>query len=83
MRDNAIMTVRIFSRQQAIDVDVPLDITANDFVIALNEAFHLGIDTEIILNCFLKTENPTALIRGNRLLRDYGLQNGTVINITE
>lgn len=38
MRDNAIMTVRIFSRQQAIDVDVPLDITANDFVIALNEA---------------------------------------------
>ena len=56
------MTVRIFSRQQAIDVDVPLDITANDFVIALNEAFHLGIDTEIILNCFLKTENPEVLL---------------------
>ena len=51
-------------------------------MIALNQAFQLGIDTNNILNCYLKTESPTALIRGNKLLRDYGLRNGTIINIT-
>ena len=79
MQDKAIMIVKIFSRKEVYDIEVPLDISANDFVIALNQAFQLGIDTNNILNCYLKTESPTALIRGNKLLRDYGLRNGTII----
>ena len=82
MQDKAIMIVKIFSRKEVYDIEVPLDISANDFVIAFNQGFLLGIDTINILNCFLKTESPTALIRGNKLLRDYGLRNGTIINIT-
>lgn len=83
MLERAIMIVKIFNRKEVYDIDVPLDISANDLVIALNEAFNLGIDTDNILNCYLKTESPTALIRGNKLLRDYGLRNGSIINITE
>lgn len=83
MRDRAIMVVKIFARKEIYDIDVPLDISANDLVVALNQAFRLGIDTDNILNCYLKTESPTALIRGNKLLRDYGLRNGSIINITE
>ena len=82
MQDKAIIIIKIFSRKEVYDIEVPLDISANDFVIALNQAFQLGIDTNNILNCYLKTESPTALIRGNKLLRDYGLRNGTIINIT-
>lgn len=83
MLERAIMIVKIFNRKEVYNIDVPLDISANDLVIALNEAFNLGIDTDNILNCYLKTESPTALIRGNKLLRDYGLRNGSIINITE
>lgn len=83
MLERAIMIVKIFNRKEVYDIDVPLDISANDLVIALNEVFKLGIDTDNILNCYLKTESPTALIRGNKLLRDYGLRNGSIINITE
>lgn len=83
MLERAIMVVKIFNRKEVYDIDVPLDISANDLVIALNEVFKLGIDTDNILNCYLKTESPTALIRGNKLLRDYGLRNGSIINITE
>ena len=82
MQDKAIIIIKIFSRKEVYDIEGPLDISANDFVIALNQAFQLGIDTNNILNCYLKTESPTALIRGNKLLRDYGLRNGTIINIT-
>lgn len=82
MQDRAIMIVKIFSRKEVYDIDVPLDISANDLVIGLNQAFRLGIDTDNILNCYLKTESPTALIRGNKLLKDYGLRNGSIINIT-
>ena len=57
--------------------------TVSELVNALNVAFELGIDTSNIINCFLQAENPIALLKGNKLLSDYGLRNGTVINFTE
>ncbi len=83
MNDRAIIIVKIFPRKEIYDIDIPLDISANDLVIALNEAFKLEIDTDNILNCYLRLENPIALIHGNKLLKDYGVRNGTIINIVE
>ena len=40
------------------DIEVPVSITANDLVFALNKAYNLGIDTNDIENCYLKAENP-------------------------
>ena len=73
------------SKQKGItkDIEVPLDITANDLLIALNSAYDLGIDVEDIRNCYLKMENPITLMHGNKTLRDYGMHNCSVINITE
>ena len=68
MQEKAIVSVRIFPRKQSYDIEIPLDISANDLVLALNQAFHLEIDTDNILNCYLK---------------DYGIRNGSIINITE
>lgn len=82
-RDVAIIVFNIVKRQFTIDLEVPLDITANELVIALNTAYELGIDTTNIKNCFLKAENPIALLRGNKTLSEYGIRNGSVINFTE
>lgn len=70
-------------RNTVKDIEVPLYITANDLVVALNEAYDLKIDTSNVKNCYLKTEKPIALLKGNKTLAEFGLRNGTVIYFTE
>ena len=41
------------------------------------------INTEDIKHCFLKAENPIALLRGNKTLADYKVMNGTRITFVE
>lgn len=80
--DRIIVVLFLHKINKKIDIEVPLDITANDLIIGLNKAFNLGIDTGQIMDCYLKTENPIALLKGNRTLRDYKLRNGSIINFT-
>lgn len=65
------------------DIEIPLYITANELVVALNEAYALNIDTSNVKNCYLKAEKPIALLRGNKTLAEFGVRNGTVIYFTE
>lgn len=83
MYNKAIIIFNITKRNFSVDLEIPLDISANDLVIALNSAYDLGIDTSDVKNCYLKAENPIALLKGNKLLSDYGIRNATVINFTE
>ena len=83
METKAIVIFRIYKRNFEIDLEIPTDITANDLVAALNTAYDLGIDISNMKNCYLKAENPIALLKGNKLLSEYGVRNGTVINFTE
>lgn len=83
MNNKAIIIFNITKRNFSVDLEIPLDISANDLVIALNSAYNLGIDTSDVKNCYLKAENPIALLKGNKLLSDYGIRNATVINFTE
>ena len=57
MNHKAIMTVRIFSKKEEHDIEVPLDITAYEFCVALNEAFHLNYNINSKDECYLKTES--------------------------
>lgn len=82
-RDIAIVVFNIVKREFSIDLEVPLNITANELVVALNAAFDLGIDTGNIKNCYLKAENPIALLRGNKTMSEYGIRNGSIITFTE
>lgn len=75
--------IRKDGTRQEVDLDIPLSITANELVVALNQAYRLGIDTENIKNCYLSSEYPTALLRGNKLLSEYNLMNGTKITCSE
>jgi uncharacterized ubiquitin-like protein YukD len=82
-RDNAIIIFNIIKRDFTVDLEVPLNISANDLVNALNTAYELGINTSDIKNCYLKAENPIALLKGDKTLAEFGIRNGTVINFTE
>ncbi|MBE5872843.1 MAG: hypothetical protein E7287_00390 [Lachnospiraceae bacterium] len=82
-KESAIIIFNIVKRNFSVDLEVPLDISANDLVNGLNIAYELGIDTSDIKNCYLKAENPIALLKGNKALADFGLRNGSVINFTE
>ena len=82
-KDTAIIVFNIIKRNFTVDLQVPLDISANDLVNALNTAYELNINTSDIKNCYLKAENPIALLKGNKTLAEFGLRNGSVINFTE
>ncbi|WP_033165573.1 EsaB/YukD family protein [Clostridium sp. KNHs205] len=81
--DRITAILYIHKKNIKIDVDLPLDITVNELIIGLNEGFQLGINTGDLSKCYLKTENPIALLKGNKSIAEYGMRNGTTINITE
>lgn len=82
-KETAIVIFHIIKRNLSVDLEIPLNITANELVLALNTAYELEIDTSDIKNCYLKAENPIALLKGNKTLADYGIRNGSDIYYTE
>lgn len=82
MENKAIVIFKIHKRNIEVDLEIPLEITPNDLVNALNTAYELGVDTSNVRNCYLKAENPIALLKGNKTLAEFGVRNGTVINFT-
>ena len=81
-KSTIIIRFIITKRGFEVDVDVPLDITANELVLALSSAYQLGIDQADIKKCYLQEENPIALLKGNRTLREFGLRNGSAVYYT-
>jgi len=82
-REKALITLNIVKRKLSVDLEVPLSVSANELVVALNQAYELDIDTTDIKNCYLKAEKPMVLLRGNKTLEEFGIRNGSVINYTE
>lgn len=83
MQARAVVQVNLIKRGESFDVDVPLDITASELLAGLNEAYDLGINTDDAAQCYLKAENPIALLHGSKTLGDYGIMNDSIINVTE
>ena len=82
MENERIMAILyIHNVNKRIDINIPSDITANELIIGLNQGYQLGMDTSDISKCFLQVENPIVLLKGNRTLEEFGLRNGSVINI--
>lgn len=81
-KDKAIIIFNNAKLNTTVDIEIPLNITATELVIGLNSAYDLGIDISDIKNCYLKAENPIALLRGNKTLAQFGIRNGSIINYT-
>ena len=62
---------------------MPLGITVNELAAALNEAYELGLDTDDMVNCYLKAENPIVLMKGNHTLEEFGIRNGSLIILND
>ena len=82
-KETAVVVFSADNKRLSADLEVPLAITANDFIVALNTAYNLEIDTSNIRNCYLKAENPIALLKGNKTLYEFGIRNGSHIIFTE
>lgn len=66
----------------AKDIEVPKDITANELINALNEGIGLGINpeaTDFAFRCnMIRTD-----IRGDKTIEQIGLLDGYVVNFVE
>ena len=79
-KETVTIIFQMHKRKQAVDIEVPLTITANELIVGLNSAYDLWIDVTNAKNCYMTAENPISLLKGNRFLADYGLRNGTVVH---
>lgn len=79
-KERAIIIFKNCKSNTTLDLDIPLDITANELLVGLNTAYNLEIDTTDIKKCYLKAENPIALIKGNKTLAQFGIRNGSIIS---
>ena len=79
MHNRAAVIFKCPTKNIMVDIDVPLDITVVEMLSALNSAYELNIDLDDASVCYLKSENPIALLRGNRLLSEYGIRDGSAI----
>ena len=61
------------------DIEIPLDITANELIYGLNKGLNLGLRMNEPLDSLFRSENPVALLRGDTVLSDYRLHQGSKI----
>lgn len=80
-QDKAIITVNFIQQGNMYDLEVPLDISANELCEALFQQY-LPEHEENVEHYYLCSERPIALLRGKRTLREYGIRDGSIINIT-
>ena len=75
-----IITVNILKQEASKDVEIPLDISANELCDALFQKY-IPDRYGNMKKYYLRSERPIALLRGEKTLREYGLRDGSVINI--
>ena len=77
---HAIISLRLVEQEKIYDLEVPLDLTANELCSVLFEKY-LPKRYGDMRSYYLKAERPIALLRGERTLREYGIRDGSAINI--
>lgn len=79
MAEKVIVDFLNYEKKVKNEIEIPLDITANDLIVALNQAYNLEMDIDNIFNCYLISENPIAFLKGNKELYKFGIRNGSKI----
>ena len=79
MDKKVIIQVNLEKTNECYDIEVPVDITANELLISLNQGLNLGINLRNVSECYLVTENPIALLKGDVTLEEYGIHDGTKV----
>ena len=79
MDDKVIVIFKNKQFTDGVDIEIPLNISANELIYGIKESFALKVDIDNPEECYLRMENPIGLIRGDTKLSEYGIRNGSVI----
>ena len=79
--EKAVIRFKYKGCGEYIDIEVPLNITANEFIYGLNKGLCLGIDTNDISKYYMCCNNPRVLIKGEKTLKELGIRNGSSIDV--
>ena len=79
MDNSLIIRFKNVKKNEEFDIEVPADITANELIYGLKKGFQLDIDMDNPKQCYLRAENPIALIRGEATMESLGLRDGSVV----
>ena len=81
MEDKVVVILKRSELDRGIDVEIPTNISANELIYGLNQGFDLGINMDNPRECYLRVENPVALLRGEKTVREFGIRNGSTIHV--
>ena len=81
MLEKIVIVFRQIKNRMVFDseLEIPTNMTANDLIVALNQLIDLGMNINKIQSCYLKAENPIALLKGDKTIADIGLINGSIV----
>ncbi len=79
MKETAVVIFKDYANNRNEDLEVPLNISANELFAALNQAYGMGVAEDDFLRYALKCENPIALLKGEKTLKEYGIRDGSQI----
>lgn len=81
MDNKVVVMIKMANNPGVFDIEIPLNITANELIYGLKQAFNLAINMDNPDECFLRMENPIGILHGDTLLSEYGIRNGSTIII--
>ncbi len=79
MKDTAVVEFISMDTKYKRELEVPLDISADDMIEAISQAFQLPKVSQEGTEGYLIGENPIAFLHGRKTLREYGIHNGSIL----
>ena len=79
MKDRYVIRIHLPERQDIEELEVPADITVLDLIGALSDIYHLPVNRHRIFEYYLKMNFPRALLRGETVLKDTGMRDGSEV----
>lgn len=77
--EKAVVIVKIEGTKEEYELEIPIDITVKEICAALNKALEFEEKNIKVSGYYIKTENPTGFLKGNDVLKKYGIANGSTI----
>lgn len=79
MREKIMIVFQRNDTGEVMDLEIPTNISIAELIFGLNMGLGLGIDINNPAQCFLRSENPVALLKGEGLVEEYKLHDGSKI----
>lgn len=79
MKENVVIDFVDVEKKRETELEIPISISANELIIALNDIYDLNMNIDNIFECYLVSERPFAFLKGNKKLSDFGIRNGSKI----